>query len=278
LVLPNSHEELSVHLSEAYRNRFGGIARLYGEDALQQLASAHFVLVGVGGVGTWAAEALARSGVGKLTLIDLDDICVTNINRQLHALTSTVGESKIATLGRRLSDINPELELVLVEDFLSKDTISSLIKPEHNVVLDATDSAHLKSALVAYCSAIKKPLLLSGSAGGKSDPRQILCADLGKTISDPMLAKVRQQLYRFYNFAKDKKRKFNVEVVYSTEQMQYPQADGSVCQSKSKMEAGVKLDCAGGFGASTMITGSFGFMLASRAIEKYLTKCSKNAL
>ena len=259
-------------LTEAYLNRFGGIARLYGMDSLKALAKSHFMVIGLGGVGTWTAESLARSGVGELTLIDLDDICVTNTNRQIHALASTIGQSKTATLAQRIREINPEIIVHEVEDFLDKSNIQELINADHHMVVDATDSANVKSALVAYCSAIKKPMVMVGSAGGKSDPRAVTSSDLAKTISDPLLAKVRQQLFRIYKFSRDSKRKFNIEAVFSTEQMVYPQPDGNVCQNKSITQEGVKLDCANGFGSSTMVTGTFGFVLASRAIEKFLKK------
>lgn len=259
-------------LTESYLHRFSGIGRLYGQNSLQHLARAHFVVVGLGGVGSWVAEALARSGIGKITLIDMDEICVTNINRQLPALTDVVGKPKVEVLGERLKAINPEIELVLLEDFLDKTNIKQYIVPEHDFIIDAIDSVTIKSALLAYCKARKIPLLTVGSAGGKSDPRQVTSADLGKTISDPMLSKVRQQLYKWYNFARDKNRKFGVEAVFSTEQAVFPKPDGEVCMQKSAMVEGVKLDCSGGFGAATMLTGTMGFVAAERSIIKYLKK------
>lgn len=261
---------MSSPLSREWLDRFGGTARLYGTDALHYLARAHFVVIGLGGVGTWVAEALARSGIGELTLIELDEVCVTNTNRQLHALSSTIGKSKNRVTCERLQDINPELVIHTVEDFLHRKNISALIGKQHHVVIDATDSAHVKAALVAYCLAIKVRLVTVGSSGGKSDPGQITVSDLGKTLADPMLAKVRTHLYRHHNFTRDAGRKFRVDAVYSTEQMVYPKPDGSVCQEKQTLQSGVKLDCAGGFGSSVMVTGSFGFLAATRAIERYL--------
>lgn len=257
-------------LSQDYLYRFGGIARLYGQEGLAALARAHFVVVGLGGVGTWVAEALARSGVGTLTLIELDEICVTNTNRQLHALASTVGKSKNSILAARLKDINPEITLHSIEDFLTAKNIHELIGEQHHVVIDAVDSSAVKAALVAHCSRSKIRLVMSGSSGGKRDPLKITVSDLGKTVSDPMLAKVRNILYRHYNFTKSSKRQFRVDAVYSTEQMVYPKPDGSVCQEKKGLKDGVKLDCAGGFGSATMLTGSFGFAAANKAIERYL--------
>ena len=259
-------------VSDTWLQRFSGIARLYGETALTQLAHAHFAVVGLGGVGSWAAEALARSGVGELTLIELDEVCVSNTNRQLHALASRVGQSKNRVISERLQDINPELRLHTVEDFLTRSNTATLIGPQHQVVIDATDAAHIKANLAAYCSAIKVRLITVGSSGGKRDPGKICVGDLGRTAADPLLGKVRELLYRHHNFSRDKKRKFRMDAVYSTEQMVYPKPDGSVCQSKQSLDSGVKLDCSGGFGSSVMVTGSFGFMAATRAVERYLEK------
>jgi len=259
-------------LTPDYLQRFGGIARLYGNEALTLFANAHFVVIGLGGVGSWVAEALARSGIGEITLIDMDDLCITNINRQLPALTSTVGQLKTEALAERLKDINPEIRLNIIDDFLDKPNIREYIVPEQSMVVDCIDAANIKSGLIAYCSARKIPLVTVGSAGGKSDPRQVTSSDLNRTVADPMLAKVRQQLFRFYNFSRDKGRKFRIEAVYSTEQAVFPKPDGTVCQQKSALDQGVKLDCSSGFGSATMLTGTMGFVAAERAIQKFLAK------
>lgn len=263
---------MTSSISSGYQQRFGGIARLYGQPALERLSQAHFVVIGLGGVGTWAAEALARSGIGQLTLIELDEVCVTNTNRQLHALSSTIGKSKNQLLSQRLQDINPELIINAKEDFIDNDNMTSLIDTRHDVVIDAMDAAHIKATLVSYCSARKIRLIVSGSSGGKRDPQQVTVADLGHTKSDPMLVKIRTQLYRHHNFSRDPNRKFRVDAVFSTEQMVYPKPDGSICMDKQTLEDGVKLDCAGGFGSSVMVTGSFGFIAANKGIERYLQK------
>jgi len=262
----------SSQLTESYRNRFGGIARLYGLEALEALAQAHFAVIGLGGVGTWAAEALARSGVGELTLIEMDEVCVTNTNRQSHALASKVGQPKIQVIAERLRDINPELCIHLHEDFIDRDNMRELIGKQHHVVVDAMDAAHIKAALVAYCLAIKVRLITVGSSGGKRDLQRVRVSDLGHTQGDPMLQKIRTQLYRHYNFARDSQRKFRVDAIHSDEQMVYPKPDGSVCQTKQHLQDGVKLDCTGGFGSSLMVTGTFGFLAANRALERYLQK------
>ncbi|MBN8431936.1 tRNA cyclic N6-threonylcarbamoyladenosine(37) synthase TcdA [Microbulbifer salipaludis] len=267
-------------LSDSYLQRFGGIARLYGERALPVLCDAHAVVIGIGGVGSWTAEALARSGVGKLTLIDLDDICITNTNRQIHALADTVGDIKVTVMAERLRAINPEITVITREDFIASDNFGEFLDPDTariDVVIDAIDNARVKAALIAYCKARKLRLISVGSAGGKTNPLEVTCADLGRTVSDPMLAKVRQHLYRFHNFQKSRKRQFGVDAIYSSEAMVYPQPDGQVCAQKSTMQNGVKLDCSGGFGAATMITGTFGFAAASKAIERILQQASTHA-
>ena len=264
---------MSMPLSDAYLQRFSGIGRLYGQQALVHLAQAHFVVVGLGGVGSWTAEALARSGVAEISLIDLDDICVTNINRQVHALSSSIGQSKVQALTARLKDINPEIIVHGIEDFLDFDNIKVLIGPQHHVVIDAIDAVQVKAGLVAYCKARKIRIITVGSAGGKTDPTKISCTDLANTISDPMMSKVRYLLYKRYNFSKNEQRRFRVDAVYSIQQAVYPQPTGEVCQQKSAEMDGVRLDCTAGFGSSTMMAATMGFVAAEQAIKRYLQVC-----
>lgn len=266
----------SLQPSEAYLQRFGGIARLYGEAALLAFARAHVVVVGIGGVGTWVAEALARSGVGEITLIDMDDICITNTNRQLHALHSTIGQQKIDVMAARLLDINPEIKVNAIDEFLETDNLSQLIPATADAVIDAIDAAYVKAALISHCKRHKQIILTVGSAGGKLDPRLITSGDLSRTTNDPLLAKTRNTLRRHYNFTRNTKRVFSVEAVYSSEQMTYPAADGNTCQTKSGLEAGTRLDCSGGFGAVTMVTATFGFVAVSRALDRLLQKSSRS--
>jgi len=259
-------------LSKAWQQRFTGISRLYGAEAINCLAKAHMVVAGLGGVGTWAAEALARSGVGHLTLFDLDDVCITNTNRQIHALSNTYGHSKVQVLSERLRLINPEITITPIETFLSLTNIPELIQPEHDFVIDAIDMAHTKSGLIAYCLARKIRMVTVGSAGGKLDPSQVTWSDLAKTESDPLLAKIRYDLYRTYRFARDSNRRFRVDAIYSTEPIHFLHTDGSVSCKKPKIVSG-QLDCSGGsMGSCTMVTGSFGFLAASRAIARYLAR------
>lgn len=261
-----------------YDLRFAGIARLYGIAALAQFQQSHVCVIGIGGVGSWVAEALARSGIGQITLIDLDDVCISNINRQLHALTDTVGQDKVAVMASRIQAINPDCKVNQVADFIATDNLSQLITPALDYVVDAIDSIHAKVALLAYCKRHKIKVISTGGAGGQTDPTQIQIADLTQTINDPLLAKVRNSLRRDYNYSRNPKRRFGIDCVYSTEQLKYPQADGTVCQQKPAHQAGdtapssMRLDCSGGFGATTVVTASFGFAAASRVLLKLQQK------
>ncbi|GGN20821.1 tRNA cyclic N6-threonylcarbamoyladenosine(37) synthase TcdA [Shewanella putrefaciens] len=260
-------------MTEAYQNRFGGIGRLYGQKALAKFARSHVVVVGIGGVGTWAAEALARSGIGQISLIDLDDICVTNTNRQIHALISTIGRSKVAVMAQRIRDINPDCQVNEIEDFITIDNLGDYLlgaKEGGNIdyVIDCIDAVKQKAALIAWCKRQKIKIVTVGGAGGQTDPTQIQLTDLAKTYQDPLLAKVRNILRREYHFSKNVQRRFAIDAVFSSEQLVYPQADGSVCNAKATADGSMRMDCASGFGAVTMVTGTFGFVAASRVLSR----------
>ena len=177
-----------------YLQRFGGIARLYGQRALGSFSQAKVCVVGIGGVGSWAAEALARAGINQITLIDMDDICITNTNRQIHAMQGTVGCLKTEVMAERIRAINPDCEVIEVDDFVTADNLAEHIKREFDYVVDAIDSVKAKVALIAFCKRNKIPVIVAGGAGGQMDPTQITVADLAKTIQDPLAAKVRSDL------------------------------------------------------------------------------------
>lgn len=252
------------------KSRFDGTERLYGKSETQRLKDAHFCVVGIGGVGTWAAEALARTAVGNITLIDLDDICTTNTNRQIHALTDTIGQAKVEAMASRIQQINPECKVNCIEDFITPDNILDYIDNKFNYVIDAIDSVPAKAALIAHCKRNKIKIITTGGAGGQIDPSKITIADLTKTIQDPLAAKLRNQLRRHHGFSQNPKRRFAVECVFSTEQLRYPQLDGSISCQKSGNQSSTQLDCNTGFGASVSVTACFGFFAASRAINKFL--------
>ncbi|MDM3871465.1 tRNA cyclic N6-threonylcarbamoyladenosine(37) synthase TcdA [Porticoccus sp. W117] len=259
-------------LPESYLQRFGGIARLYGMDGLRALHSGHFVVVGIGGVGSWAAEALVRTGLGAITLVDMDDICITNSNRQLHTTKDTIGQPKTAVLAQRLQAINPDVRVIVVDDFAEPENLAEVIPADAQVVIDAIDASYAKAALIAHCRRQKQQVVTVGSAGGRSDPSKVTVGDLHRSVKDSLLSRVRTRLRDKYNFPKDPKRNMRVQAVFSTEQMKYPAPDGSVCQRKQHMDEGVKLDCSGGFGSSTMVTATFGMVAAARAVDRYLER------
>jgi len=248
--------------------RFGGIRRLYGTRAVERFRTAHVVVVGVGGVGSWTVEALARSGIGRLTLIDLDDVCVSNVNRQLHALDGTIGRPKVEVLAERCRAIQPGIEVREDIAFATPTNLAERIPEDADHVVDAIDSVVAKAALIAWCKRRKLPITVTGAAGGQTDPTRIRVADLARTEHDPLLAKVRSRLRRDFGFSRNPKRRFSVECVYSDEQLVYPGSDGEVCLQKPGTGEATRLDCASGFGAATFVTGSFGFVAASRVLAR----------
>jgi tRNA A37 threonylcarbamoyladenosine dehydratase len=252
--------------------RFAGIARLYGVAALERLQRAHVVVIGVGGVGSWAAEALARSGVGKLTLIDGDEVCVSNVNRQLHALEGQFGRPKVDVLAERLTAINPELVVDAQMRFLTPPTIPTLSNGGYDCVLDCCDAFRVKVEMIVFCRRRKIPMVVLGSAGGRVDPTQIRVRDLAKTEQDALLSLVRKKLREEFNFPRGPKRYFGVPAVYSLENVRYPSAEGGICLAKpDTLEAG-RLDCGGGLGAATHVTGAFAFVAVGEVIRRLLAK------
>lgn len=246
-----------------YEQRFGGIGRLYTPEGLSKLRQAHVCVIGIGGVGSWAVEALARTGIGKITMIDMDDICVTNINRQIHAMTGTVAQLKTESMKERVERINPECVIEIIDDFISPENIPEYLNRGYDYVIDAIDSVKTKAALIAYCKRNKIKLITTGGAGGQTDPSQIQIADLSKTIQDPLASKVRSLLRKEYNFSQNTERKFGVDCVFSTQPLIFPKM-GESCEISATM------NCANGFGAVTMVTATFGFFAVSRVVDKLL--------
>lgn len=252
--------------------RFSGIDRLYGAGSVARFSAARVAVVGVGGVGTWAAEALARTGIGHLTLIDADDICLSNTNRQLPALDGQYGQLKVDAMATRLQAINPQLQLTPVARFLTRDNLEAMLAQDFDVVLDACDSFRTKVETIVFCRRRKIPLVVVGSAGGRTDPTQVRVRDLSRTEHDAMLALIRRKLRSEFNFPSSAKRYFGVPAVYSLENVRYPQPDGSVCGLRPKLgaDAALKLDCGTGLGAATHVTGAFAFAAVARIIELLL--------
>ncbi|HCN76013.1 MAG TPA: tRNA cyclic N6-threonylcarbamoyladenosine(37) synthase TcdA [Verrucomicrobiales bacterium] len=257
-------------MTESWFQRFGGIGRLYGAAALPHLHAAHVCVVGVGGVGSWVVEALARSGLGALTLVDMDDVCVTNTNRQLPALAGTVGWPKVRVLEERVRAINPECRVAAVAEFLLPGSADRILAPGFDVIVDAVDDTGIKALIIAKCRALGIPVVVSGSAGGRRDPTQIRAADLGLAGADPLLQQVRRLLRSEHGFAKStdgRPMDWGVPCVYSTEKAVYPQADGTCSPERDGGGQGLRLDCAAGFGAAAFVTGAFGFALAAEVLK-----------
>ena len=257
-----------------YEQRFGGIGRLYGEQELGCIRAMHVCVIGLGGVGSWAVEALARTGVGNLTLIDYDTVAVSNINRQLQATDNTLEQKKADVLAARVKSINPECNVNIIDDFITLDTLADYLDRGYSYVIDAIDSIKFKSGIIYYCKRNKIPVITTGGAGGLIDPTQIKIRDLNKTHNDPLAAKVRSFLRSQYGYTRNAQRYFGIECVYSLEQPRYPKEGGKVGFEKPGIH-GISMDCNFAYGSSTMVTASFGFVAAARVIEKTLKKFNR---
>ncbi|MFO7603094.1 MAG: tRNA cyclic N6-threonylcarbamoyladenosine(37) synthase TcdA, partial [Gammaproteobacteria bacterium] len=247
--------------------RFEGIRRLYGDKAATLIHSLHIGVIGVGGVGSWVVEALARSGVGELTLVDYDTISLSNTNRQIHTLTSTVEQKKIQVMAQRCLEINPNIRINLIDDFITLDNMFDILGRGYHYVVDAIDSIKFKAGIINHCKRNKIPLITTGGAGGLTDPTMIEIVDLSKTYNDALAAKVRSRLREEYGFTRNSKKSFGVECVFSRQQPVYPKEDGTVSHEKPGIH-GVSLDCRFGYGTASHVTATFGFMAASRVIAK----------
>ncbi|MHC9085267.1 tRNA threonylcarbamoyladenosine dehydratase [Luteimonas sp. RIT-PG2_3] len=259
-------------MDEIWSARFSGIDRLYGRGAVQRFARSRVAIVGLGGVGSWVVESLIRSGVGALTLIDADDICVSNTNRQLPALEGQYGRNKAEAMAERCRAINPSAKVEAVAEFLTAGNLEALLDRQFDLVIDACDSFRSKVELIAWCRRRKQAVITVGSAGGRIDATLVRVRDLSRTEHDAMLALVRKKLRSEFNFPKNAQRYFGVSAVYSLENVNYPQPDGSVCGLRPAVgpDAALKLDCGAGLGAATHITGAFAFAAAGKALELLL--------
>ena len=247
--------------------RFGGIARLYGQNEAQKLTTAKVAIVGIGGVGSWAAEALARSGVGHIILMDMDDLCITNTNRQIHALDGNYSQLKTTAMAARLRLINPAITVTELECFYSVSKPERLFNAKPDLIIDAIDSMRPKAHLIAQCWQGQIPLVTCGGAGGRIDASCIGLADLSRTHGDNMLSQLRKQLRRDYDMPLyDKCPELGIPCVYSPEKPRFPRCDGSVSQTREEGQRG-GIGCASGFGSATHITGTFGFMAAGAALQ-----------
>jgi tRNA A37 threonylcarbamoyladenosine dehydratase len=245
---------------------------------IHRLHSSTVVVVGLGGVGSWAAEALCRSGIGNLILVDLDDVCISNTNRQLHALTSTVGKMKIDVMKSRLVDINPDCNVTLIHDFVSMDNVDDILRCISPVTacLDAIDGSKAKTALIAACARLGIPIVTCGGSAGRTDPTQFVCQDLTQVSGDPLLGACRKSLRKFHGFEQGVKfhdrtkrptRKWNIYAVYSTE----PQKSLPTTTSKMSSSSSSLRRCDGSLGTACFVTGTSGFVAAGQVIQMIAT-------
>lgn len=248
--------------SDGFERRFGGIRRLYGAAALERFGQAHICVVGVGGVGSWVAEALARSAVGRITLIDLDSVAESNVNRQIQALDDEFGKAKVTAMAERIRAINPMCVVTEIEDFVTPDNLDAMLGGGYDFVIDAIDSARIKAAMIAWCRRHKVKLIASGGAGGRIDPGRVQLDDLARTVQDPLLSRVRTLLRRDYGFPKEAKKKFGVVCVFSSEPLRRPD---TACESGEPALTG--LSCAG-FGSSMCVTASFGLLMVGDVLRR----------
>jgi tRNA threonylcarbamoyladenosine dehydratase len=252
-----------------FEQRFSGVSRLLGRSGLDRLRAAHVCVIGVGGVGSWVVEGLARSGIGELTLVDLDDVCVTNVNRQLPALDGQLGRPKVAVLAERVRLINPACRVAAVQDFFTPASAPRLLTGPFDFVVDAIDRMTPKALLIAECKERGWPVITVGAAGGRRDATQIRTGDLGDAFNDELLRIVRKKLRRAHGFTpgEDKGRmNFGVRCVWSEERPVFPWADGT-CGMEREPGSNLALDCESGFGTAVFVTGAFGLAAAGEVVR-----------
>jgi len=231
--------------------RFAGVSRLYGADLRERFHQATVVVAGLGGVGSWAAEALARTGIGHLVLVDFDHIAESNTNRQLHALEGQYGKAKVQAMSERIQQINPDISLTVCDEFLEPENLDAIV-PKDALVLDATDSVQTKIALVLWATQNNRLLVMCGAAGGKTDPTSVRCDDLSRTEQDALLAKVRQGLRQDHGFSRNLKKKMGVRAIYSHEPRAGASSGGLACS---------------GYGSTIMVTAACGLAAAAEILN-----------
>lgn len=254
--------------------RFSGINRLYGDRTYEILSNSHVLVVGCGGVGSWTVEALARTGLGELTLVDPDEVCLSNTNRQLVALTTTVGKPKIEVLRERVLAINPECKVNLIQDFYSKDSSERIFSVNYDYVIDAIDMLTPKCHLIATARSKGIGVCTVGGSGGRHDPTNLRTGDLGVSFNDKLLMRARKKLRDNFGFTEGKNVVFGVDCIYTIERAKYPDGQGDVCFDIPE-GTNQKLDCATGVGTASFITGSYGFAQAAICVKRILEKCQE---
>lgn len=248
-----------------YDARFGGIRRLFGVEGQERLRGSHVCVIGIGGVGSWAVEALARTGIGALTLVDLDEVCISNVNRQLHALTGHFGQPKVAVMAERVRAIHPDCAVHPLHSQFTATTADAILSTNYAAVLDAIDRPALKALLIARCRAGGLPVVTTGGAGGRRDPVALRVTDLARTTHDALLQATRKILRAEHGFPRGE-QPFGVPCVYSPEAPVFPASDGSV-GAQPEPGSNLRLDCRSGYGTACFVTGAFGFAAAAQVVK-----------
>lgn len=252
-----------------YFSRFGGIGRLIGIKGLEKIKTSNVLIIGIGGVGSWVAESLSRTGIGSMTLVDLDDVCVTNINRQVHAINGSVGKFKVDVMKSRIHDINPYCQIDTKQCFFNPKNLNDIFDKEYHFVIDACDDFTNKCYLIDHCRTNRIPLVVMGGAGGKIDPEQIRVTDMSISSNDRLLARLRKKLRQDFSFPLENEGNFGVWAVWSHERAVYPTSDG--CLTFKPPGMAKNMDCEEGFGSASFVTGAFAFAATSLVIKE-LTK------
>lgn len=247
--------------------RFGGIERLYGQGILSNLLNKKVMIIGIGGVGSWAAEALARTGIGEIQLVDLDEICITNTNRQSHTTQKSIGQSKVEVMKERLLSISPTLKVEAIQNFFTSDNVDEIFDLKPDVIIDAFDSLQYKCLLYIEAKRRNIPLIVSGGSAGKIDPSQIQITDLSFTINDMLLKRMRKRLRDTEDFPADGIASGTL-AISSKERAHYIDCNGQVTYEKQKGQS-TRLDCYQGLGSASFVTGAYGFAAASAVIKVF---------
>ena len=255
-------------MSDSYHDRFSGIRRLYGDSGSASLQRAHVAVIGIGGVGSWSAEALARTGLGEISLVDLDDVCISNTNRQIHALSQTVGQPKVQVMAERLGAVNPDCILHAEDYFFTEKTLEAILDRPLSGVIDAIDTVRPKCLLLAECVTRGIPVISCGAAGGRCDATRIQVEDLSRTFNDALLHQVRKNLRSNHGFPSGagSRKKFGIRAIFSPEETRYPAGDGCVSHKRPTTPT-TGLRCDAGLGAVTHVTATFGLLAAGEMIN-----------
>lgn len=243
--------------------RFKGTEQLLGSEHFSRVSQASVCVVGLGGVGSWSVEALARSGVGAITLVDQDEVCETNINRQIQALSSTVGRAKAELLAERVSQINPACKVTVIAKFFTRRTADEILAPGYNVVLDTIDRNESKTVLIGECVARDIRVVTVGAGGDRTSAENAMITDLARTIHDPLLQIVRKQLRQEYDFPKGERVKFYIPCVYAPKQRGPRTPSEAACETDSRG----RRSCNDGLGSAVFVTGTIGFLAAGEVVR-----------